>query len=97
MIAESDYLEKKWVKIAPHIIDTVLLVTAITLVFMIPVDHAWLGTKVVALIFYIGFGIFALKLGKTKGQRIIAFVLAIATFGFILSVAITRSPMGFFG
>jgi len=98
MIMDSPILEKKLVKIAPHIVDTILLGSAITLAVMIsqyPMVDSWLTAKLIALVAYIGLGVFALKIGKTKSQRVIAWLLAIATFGFIISVAISKNPMGF--
>lgn len=97
MLRGSAMLDHKAVKIVPHIIDTVLLVSAIALTVILsqyPFVHSWLTVKVVALIIYIVLGTIALKRGKTPTVRGIAFVLAIVTFGYILSVAWYRHPFG---
>ena len=97
MIADSKVLKQKWLKIAPHIVDTILLVTAIMLAMRIsqyPLTHGWLTAKLMALLAYIVLGVFALKRGKTKQTRVFAFVAAILVFAYIVLVAITRTPWG---
>jgi uncharacterized membrane protein SirB2 len=56
MLADSDMLQRAWVKVAPHVIDTVLLASAIGLTIQIrqyPGSEAWLTAKLVALVLYI--------------------------------------------
>ena len=99
MMRESNLLQAKWVRISPHIIDTVLLLSAIALAVMshqYPFVEAWLTVKVVLLLAYIGLGVFALRRGKTRSQRMVFFVIALLTFGFMVSVALTRNPAGLF-
>lgn len=97
-MTNSPVLDQKWIKIIPHINDTVLLGSAIMLASMTnqnPIEHSWLTAKVIALLAYITLGMIALRFGKTNRQRIIAWLLAIATFGYIVTVAINHNPMGF--
>lgn len=98
MLTESNLLQKKWVKIAPHIIDTLLLASAISLAVILqlsPLEHPWLLAKIMGLLIYIVLGTVALKRGKTKPIRITAFVLALLTFVYIVNVALTKSPLVF--
>lgn len=100
MLTDSSMLAYKFTKIAPHVIDTLLLGSAITLLFIIgqyPFINHWLTAKLIGLVVYIVLGTIAIKRGKTKGQRSVALVAALITFGYILSVAIRRDPMGFLG
>lgn len=93
-------LDARWVRIVPHVVDTVLLASAIWLALMLenyPGTHAWLTAKVAGLVAYVVLGSIALKRGRTEAARGIAFVAALAVFGYIVSVAITKSPKGFFG
>jgi len=95
MMRESEWLNHKMVKIVPHVVDTVLLVSAIALMFRIqqyPVTHSWLTAKVIGLFAYIGFGMMALRRGKTKQQRILFWCLALLAFTYIVGVAVTRRP-----
>jgi len=96
---DSPMMNKKWVKILPHINDTVLLITAILLAVSIqqyPFVNDWLTAKLVALIFYIGFGMFALKRAKEMKNKMLFFVLALVTFSYIVKVALTHSATGIF-
>ena len=94
-VVESPKLQQKWAKIAPHVIDTLLLVCAIYLMIasgQYPFVEGWLTAKLFALIAYIGLGTFAIKRGKTAGSRMFFSLLSIATFCYIFAVAITHSP-----
>lgn len=96
MMMDSPLLQKKLIKILPHVIDTVLLVSAIVLTMLIgqyPFVQSWLTVKVIALIVYIVLGIFALRASRF-GIRMAAFVAAVSTFGFIVSVAYYHHPLG---
>lgn len=95
MLNESPRLRARWVKIAPHVVDTVLLASALTLVFLsgqYPFVQPWLTAKVIGLLAYIGFGTMALKRARSKAARAGFFVLAVATFAYIVAVALTRNP-----
>lgn len=95
MLRDSARLQQRWVRIAPHIIDTLLLGSALIMVFwsqQYPFVQPWLTAKVLALLAYIGIGTVALKRGRTKRVRAAAFVAALATFAYIVSVALTRQP-----
>lgn len=94
----SAMMNKKWVKIVPHVNDTILLVAAIFLTFGIsqyPFTHDWLTAKLIALLLYIVFGMFALKRAKETKNKVIFFVLALLTFGYIVGVALTRTANWF--
>lgn len=98
MINGSPWLGKKWVKIAPHIIDTLLLGAGIWLAILIrqyPFVQGWLTAKVLALIAYIVVGAIGLKYGKTRRIRVIAWLGAIAIFGYIVLVALTHQAFPF--
>ena len=97
MLRAPARLQLTWVRFVPHVIDTVLLASALWLAWQLGADgtRGWLWAKVVALLVYIVLGSIALKRGKTRSVRIVAFIAALATFGYIVSVAITKSPLGF--
>lgn len=92
----SELLQKKWVKITPHIVDTLLLLSAIGLAFAwvqsgsLP---AWISAKLLALVAYIFFGIMTLKKAKNAQQRFYYFALALLTFTYIVGVAFSKNAM----
>lgn len=99
MLADSPRLRERWVRIAPHVVDTILLASAIYLAVTIrqyPGVNPWLTAKVAALVVYIVLGSIGLKRGKTQRIRIIAWLAALATFAYIVGVALTRNATVFF-
>jgi uncharacterized membrane protein SirB2 len=93
MLADSRLLQARFVRIAPHVVDTVLLASAVWLAWFlgqIPFVHAWITAKLLALLLYIGLGMFALRRARTKRQRAAAFVAALASAAYIVAVALTR-------
>ena len=97
MLAESPLLALRFVRVAPHIVDTVLLASALWLAALIgqyPFIEGWLTAKVLALVAYIVLGSVALKRARSKTVRAVAFALALATAAYIVSVALTRDPLG---
>jgi uncharacterized membrane protein SirB2 len=95
---DSAKLRRGWVRVLPHIIDTVLLVSAISLVIMsgmYPWQHSWLLAKVLALVAYILLGSIAIKPGRNPGIRLLSGVAALLVFGYIVSVAQAHSAWPF--
>lgn len=100
MARESAMLQRRWVKIVPHVVDTALLASAIALAVMIrqyPFVSAWLTAKVLGLLVYIGLGMIALGRGRTRQARIAAWVAAQMVFFYIVAVALTRDPLPWTG
>lgn len=100
MMRGSPLLNARWVKIVPHVVDTVLLASAITMALMIrqyPFVAPWITAKVLALLVYIGLGMVALKRGKTRRVRIAAWIAAQMVFFYIVAVALTHSPLPWAG
>ena len=98
MMADSPRLQARWVRIVPHINDTLLLASGIGLAVLIkqyPLVHGWLTAKLFALILYIVLGTVALKRGRTKGMRIAAWIAALLVLGYIVAVAVTHDPLPF--
>ena len=94
MLADSPQLQERWVKIVPHVIDTVLLASAIALAVLIhqyPFVQTWLTAKLIALVVYIGLGTVAIKRGRSKGVRVIAWIGALFTFGYIVAIPLSIS------
>lgn len=95
MLLGSGLLKCKWVRILPHVIDTLLLGAAIAMLVMIDTDptQPWLISKIVLLLVYIGLGVATLR-GPNILIRATCFVGALATFLTIVSVALLRHPAG---
>lgn len=97
MLADSPILQHRFVRIAPHVVDTLLLASAVWLAWalaQVPFVQGWITAKVFALVAYIVLGAIALRRGRTKKVRAAAFAAALVTAGYIVSVALTRNPRG---
>lgn len=96
MLAESPRLKQRLPRVLPHLIDTLLLASALSMAWLsgqYPFVQGWLTAKFFGLLAYIGFGIMALKRGRTRALRARYFVLALTSYAYIVSVALTRSPL----
>ncbi len=98
MMRESPLLTLRWVRVLPHVNDTVLLVAAVSLAWMSgqdPFVADWVTAKIFGVIAYIVLGALALRDASTRGLRIACWIASLGVFGWIVSVALTRQPWGF--
>lgn len=98
MFINSALLDKKLLKIAPHIINTIMLLSGIILTVHLglsPGEHSWLLAKIIGLVVYIGLGVMAFKVPNALARKVL-WVDALIVFAYIVSVAITKNPLGFF-
>jgi uncharacterized membrane protein SirB2 len=98
MLCDSAMLQRRWVKIVPHIVDTLLLGSALALAFIsaqYPFVQSWLTAKVFGLVVYIVLGTIALKRGKSKPVRAAAYFAALAVLLYIVSAAVSKQVLLF--
>jgi uncharacterized membrane protein SirB2 len=98
MLAASPLLERRWLRVAPHVVDTILLASGIWLAWLssqYPFVQPWLTAKLLGLVAYIACGMVALRRGKTPAVRGFFFALSLLAAAYIVSVAVTRDPAGF--
>jgi uncharacterized membrane protein SirB2 len=93
MLTDSPRLNARWLKIVPHINDTLLLAAAIAMLVVAalnPLEQPWILAKIIGLLAYIGLGTVALKRGRTKAIRVKALIAALGVFVYIIAVAVTK-------
>lgn len=98
MFTENPLLQRRLTRVLPHVIDSLLLLSAIGLATMIgqyPFAAGWVTAKVFGLIAYILLGTVALKRGRTPAVRATAFTGALMVYAWIVSIAITKNMAGF--
>lgn len=96
MVQQSPLLHHPLTRVLPHVNDTLLLGAGIALALLLhqyPFADGWLTAKLVALLAYIGLGTIALKRGRTRRIRLLAFGGALLVLGYLIAVALTRSPL----
>jgi uncharacterized membrane protein SirB2 len=99
-LGDATWVKSRAAKTLPHIVDSVLLLSALTMAWMLrlhPGNAPWLLAKIVGLVLYIALGMLAMKPGRPWAVRAAAWLTALVVFGWIVSVALTKDPMGFFG
>lgn len=94
-LAGSSLMQRRWMRVLPHVVDSVLLVSAIwmaTIAHLNPLNHPWLATKIALLVVYVVLGAWALRRARTRRGRALAYVGALSVFAWIVGVALTRRP-----
>lgn len=98
MLVGSALLEHRLTRVLPHVVDSLLLLSAIAMAVMIgqyPFVAGWLTAKVLGLLAYIVLGAVALRRGRTLALRAAALAAALTVYAWIVSVALLKSPAGF--
>lgn len=96
MLTESPWRQHRLTRVLPHIVDTLLLGSALTMAWLsgqYPFVNGWLTAKFFGLLAYILLGMMALKRGRTMAMRRRYFGLALLTYAYIVSVALSRNPL----
>ena len=94
MLVDSPLLYRRWMRTWPHLIDTLLLTSGVWMaanLHLNPLTTPWLAAKLLALLAYIALGFIALRLGRSRAQRMAALAAAVACFGYIALVAVRHS------
>ena len=95
-LMKSTQLDKKWLKISPHVIDTFLLVLGIGLAVKLsvnPIDNLWLLEKIIAIVFYIFTGYYTLKLARNRTMQVIGYLGAMGWVMLVVRIAMTKQTV----
>lgn len=93
LLKDSTLMKSRFVKVSPHLIDTVLLISAISLAVLSsqsPFSFNWLSAKIIGLVIYIGLGLYAFRFANTKGQIFIAWCAALLVYLTIVLTAVYK-------
>ena len=92
----SPLREERWVRIAPHVVDTLLLSLGVALAIRLQVSpfSGWLAAKLLGLLAYIGFGTVTMR-ARSRPAQIGGFVGALTSVVYVFTVAVSRSPWPF--
>ncbi|KOR30946.1 hypothetical protein TI04_03375 [Achromatium sp. WMS2] len=97
-VVESDIMQQLWVKVLPHVNDSIILVSGVTMIWMsrqYPTNQPWLAAKILAILIYILLASVAIKYGYTRRWRLIAGILAVLCLWYIMMIAINKSVILF--
>lgn len=94
---KPEILARKWMKIGPHVIAGLVLLTGLALVFQgnwFANHFGWIIAKIVVLVAFIGLGIMAIR--QSGQARWMAFAGAVLCLYYIAKVAIAKEVFFFF-
>lgn len=97
VLSDDHRRDYRLAKVLPHLIDTLLLVSAVAMLFIwgaSPFDLPWVIAKIVALLAYIGLGMVVMRFANSQEVRVTAYLAALAVVAYIVSVALSHSPWG---
>lgn len=86
----------RWMRWVPHLNDSLLFLLGLALAWRLglsPWTAHWLAAKLLALLIYIGLGLYVMRFAKTPRSRFFAGVAALAVFGYIIGVAMTKNAL----
>ena len=89
--------QETWVKVMPHVVDGILILSAVGMLLGAPATlwaGNWLAVKIGLVVLYVLLSVVALRVLKHTILRLIAWVLALATFLFATSIAVLHHPLG---
>ncbi len=91
-----EMLQQKWVRIVPHVLDTLLLLLGVALALNLAVSpfSGWLAAKMIGLLCYIGFGVVTLR-ASTRPLKLAGLCGALFSVLYIIAVAYTRQAVPF--
>ena len=95
-VNESPLLKTRFARIAPHVVDTFFLLAGIAMIWIasLPVlSTPWLLAKFAGLVVYVLVGTVAIKRGKTREIRLMASILAVGVFAWVVGISIRKSPL----
>ena len=87
------------VRALTYAIDTTLLTAALMLLSILPwgvFANGWLPMKVGLLVVYVVLGYRSLRPGRSMRVRVVYFVLALLTYGWMYTIARAHHPLGLF-
>ena len=87
----------RWLRVVPHVVDTLLLLSAIALMLataQYPLVMHWLTAKLILVFVYIGLGMKALRAEAGSRGRVLWGGGALVVFAQVVGVALTHHPLG---
>lgn len=92
-LRRSALVRRRFARVAPHAVDTVLLLTGIWLAWLWRMHEQfqpWLGAKLIALVIYIMLGMMAFRFAGSARGRLVAWIAAVLVFLYMFTVARTK-------
>ena len=88
--------DAKWLKILPHVLYTLIIVTALGLLGTLklnPMEHPWVLHKILGFVCYVVLGAFAYKFARNNMMRLLGYLGAIAWLLITVNIAFSKTPL----
>ncbi|MDX8404372.1 MAG: SirB2 family protein [Mariprofundaceae bacterium] len=94
MFYEPSFVSRAWVQRVAKSIDTALLLSGMTLAWLteqLPWQDAWLGAKLILLLFYILLGMVAFHWGRSRTVKFVSWGAAVGVYATMVFIALTKT------
>ncbi len=88
----------RWMRWVPHLNDSLLFLLGLALAWRLglsPGAAGWLAAKLVALLGYIGLGLYVMRFAENPRARFFGGTAALVVFGYMIGVALTKEALWF--
>ena len=89
--------QEKWVRVVPHVVDAVLVLSAVAMLAMSPLSGwpgDWLTVKLALVAVYAMLALYLFHGAGPLATRILAWLLGLLVLLFITTIAVLRNPLG---
>ncbi len=93
LLKDDELRKRKWLKITPHVIDTVLFTLGIIMVIKLslyPWYVDWINEKLFMVLAYIAAGYYTLKLAPNRISQLVGFIFAMVCITLIVTIAVNK-------
>ncbi|VAW89419.1 hypothetical protein MNBD_GAMMA18-175 [hydrothermal vent metagenome] len=99
LLFNPEKLSQRWLKYPPHIIESLLLLSALAMLPLIgqyPFVDSWLTAKFMAMLLYIGVAGYTLRATHTFKLKLVYILLSLSIFLYIVGVAVFHDYSSWF-
>ena len=97
VLTEHRLCQHRLTRVLPHLVDSLLLATAVAMLVLwqvSPQQLPWVVAKILALLLYIALGMTLMRFAKNRRQQLLAYLAALVCAGYIITVAFAHSAWG---
>lgn len=95
LVKQPNILTKKSIKILPHLIDSTLIISAFSMLYIADIsiskDNPWVIAKLIAVSIYIAIGLYIFRIANKHIRIYYALCIAVLVYLYIIQTAITKN------
>lgn len=89
--------QEKWVRVLPHVVDAVLVLSAVAMLATSPLNGwpgDWLTVKLALIVVYAMLALYLFRGARALTTKILVWLLALLVLLFITAIAVLHNPLG---